>query len=121
MVVSGEDVAEEVATADPETVEAVVKLKTRQTQEVPKSILLQIRGGQGPDTLTYHPSTRARSTGTGGSPRDSVRSHGRVHGRIFIVSLQRTTNNETGTSPYKQLVTKYTECYTKMQRLKKYK
>ena len=90
------------AAADPETVEAEVS-RPRQVTAGRKSILLQTLGGQDPVTLTSRLSTRARSTGTGGSPRDSAWSHGRARGRIFIANLPRImVSNETGTSPFKQ-------------------
>ena len=100
-VVAVEGTAVVEVVADPETVEAALRLRLPQARPAaPKSILLQTQGGPDQDTLISLLSTRARSTGTGGSPRDSAWSHGRARGRIFTASLPRImANNETGTSP----------------------
>ena len=103
VAVDGTVVVVEMA-ADPETVEAAPRLRLPQARPAaPKSILLQTQGGPDQDTPISLLSTRARSTGTGASQRDSARSHGRAHGRIFIANLPRImVSNEAGTSPFKQ-------------------
>ena len=105
--------ADKEADAEPTTVGAARTIPDQ------KSILPPTQGGQVPDIQTCLPSARAGSTGIGGSQRDSVKNHGRVHGKISSASLQRMDNNETKTSPYRPCVTKYTIFYTKTQKLRK--
>ena len=95
------EAVEDEAAAEPEEARAEEIFRTRMVPRVrTRSALASGQpvtpGGRDPDTLTYLPSTRARSTGTGESLQDSVKSHGRVHGRSSTVN---PVTNETGTSP----------------------
>ena len=85
------------ADAEPTTVGhnrvKVVRVALRRSGQPPTP------GFRAPGTLTCPPSTRAGSTGTGGSLRDFVKNPGHAHGSHFITNLQIIKINETGTSP----------------------